>query len=71
MNLKLKFMFWFFKMAAKFKMASIVKKINFLLAVMYLFLGRFEQIKSFWTFHTEVLYVIDKKNYRGSKTIYP
>jgi hypothetical protein len=38
MNLKLKFIFWFLKMAAKFKMASIVKKINFLLVVMYLYL---------------------------------
>jgi hypothetical protein len=54
-------MFWYFKMAAKFKMASVVKKCNFLLAVMYLFLGRFEQIRPFWTFYTQLFDIIDKK----------
>jgi hypothetical protein len=52
LNLKLKFMFWFLRMAAKFKMAYIVKKCNFLLVAMYVFLGRFEQIKPFSTCHT-------------------
>jgi hypothetical protein len=42
--------FCFFKMAAKFKRVSIIKKCDFLLAVMYLFLGRFEQIIPFWTY---------------------
>jgi hypothetical protein len=46
-------MFWFFKMAAKFKMAVIVKNS---------FLGRFEQKKNpFWTCHTQLFYVIDKQ----------
>jgi uncharacterized membrane protein (GlpM family) len=90
-------------MEPKFKMASIIKKCHFLLAVMYLFLGRFEkknhfglvildffilmikrikdateiqdgvhskknvifffflQIKPFWTYHTQLFYIIDKK----------
>jgi hypothetical protein len=48
-------------MEPKFKMASIVKKCDFLLAVMYLLLGRFEQIKPFWTCHTQLFYIIDKK----------
>jgi hypothetical protein len=66
MNLKLKFMFWFFKMAAKFKMASC----NFLLAVMYLFLGRFEQIKPFWNCHTPLFYIIDKKKIKDGNEIF-
>jgi hypothetical protein len=60
-------MFCFLKMAAKFKMASIVKKCNFLFAVMYLFLCRFEQIKSFWTCHTQYFYIIDKKIKDGTE----
>jgi hypothetical protein len=35
------------------------------LAVMYLLLGRFEQIKQFWTCHTQLFYIIDKKNKNG------
>jgi hypothetical protein len=31
------------------------------LAVIYLFLGRFKQLKPFWTFHTQLFYIIDKK----------
>jgi hypothetical protein len=50
-------MFCFYKMAAKFKMASIVKKSYFLLAVMYLFLGRFEHKLPFRTFHTLLIYL--------------
>jgi hypothetical protein len=67
MNLKLKFMFCFFKMAAKFKMAPVVKKCNFILAAMYLFLGRFEQIKPFWTCHTQYYYIIDSKIKDGTE----
>jgi hypothetical protein len=48
-------------MAAKFKMASIVKKFNFILAVMYLFLG------PFWTCHTQFYYIIDKKIKDGTE----
>jgi hypothetical protein len=43
------------------------KKSYFLLAVMYLFLGRFEKIKPFWTFRTHSFYIIDKKNLRWSR----
>jgi hypothetical protein len=50
------------KMEPKFKMASIVKECDFPLAVTYLFLGRFEQLKPFWTCHTQLFYIIDKKN---------
>jgi hypothetical protein len=39
-------------MAAQFKMASIVKKCYFLLAVMCLILGWFEQIKPFCNFNS-------------------
>jgi hypothetical protein len=54
-------------MAAQFKMASKVKKNNFLLAVMYLILGRFEQIKPFWNCHTQLILIIDKKIKDGSQ----
>jgi hypothetical protein len=54
-------------MAAKFKMAYIVKKCDFLLAVMYLFLSRFEQMKPFWTCHTQFYYIIDNKIKNGTE----
>jgi hypothetical protein len=54
-------------MEPKFKMASIEKKCKILLAVMYLFLCRFGQIKPFPTCHTQVFYIIDKKIKGGSK----
>jgi hypothetical protein len=60
-------MFCFLKMAAKFKMASIVKKSNFLLAVMFSFLGLFEQKVPFWTCHTQIFYIINKKIIYGTE----
>jgi hypothetical protein len=34
---------------------------------MYLFLGRFEQIKPFWTGHSHIFYIIDKKISDGTE----
>jgi hypothetical protein len=48
-------------MVATFKMASIVKKCDFHLAVIYLFLCRFEQVKPFWACQTQLVYITDKK----------
>jgi hypothetical protein len=48
-------------------MASIVKNNNFLLAIMYLFRGRFQQIKPFWTCHALIFYIIDKKIKDGTE----
>jgi hypothetical protein len=48
-------------MVATFKMAYIVKKCDFHLAVIYLFLCRFEQVKPFWACQTQLVYITDKK----------
>jgi hypothetical protein len=36
---------------------------------MYLFLGRFEQIKPFWTCHTQLFCIIVKKNKDGKRAV--
>jgi hypothetical protein len=48
-------------------MASIVKKCNYLLAVMYLFFGRIEQINSFWTCNSQLSYIIDNNIKDGTE----